>query len=488
MDNCFNVCENLNNGDNNYDVLIAQLHNEIAELCKTSTAKFLMYDGKVAELCSHIKNNFSNTLRCLFADMKHAGEIDTIISESVLNQYELLTLDVAELKQQMTGIVTPQMFGGVGDGLNDDTTAIEKAIATGKTVHFPKGVYRIVNDFVINKNDVVLIGDNAVIDLEKHNFTIGNVNEIKNISNIMIKGIKFKNGGVSITRTQNFKFVSCDFSENEYGLRGSHCYVGVIEGCEFNGCANGLIFDKDIICANYTADHNSITVNNCNFYNNVNPFIIRGGFVGAFTNNRIEGNKNGIVIEGMSDYIIRNNYFEYNKGTIITLNTYAVNSMLNNGVIIGSNRIFGDSSRTVIGLSLSGTIMGLILETNTWGGLGELINKGTSILSGCYFMRQVNNSGLLFPNLNTKYSSIDNTLVLNPISDTPSIMSGRMYLKDNHIKMQTRLGDYDVEFNAGYVPVLNYTPKVDYDGLLYLKGNSLKIVVNGVEKTVKFED
>ena len=36
--------------------------------------------------------------------------------------------------------VTPQMFGGVGDGVTDDTSAIEAAIATGKNVLFPKNI------------------------------------------------------------------------------------------------------------------------------------------------------------------------------------------------------------------------------------------------------------------------------------------------------------------------------------------------------------
>ena len=39
--------------------------------------------------------------------------------------------------------VTPQMFGAVGDGLTDDTVAIQNAIDSSYKVYFPKGVYRI---------------------------------------------------------------------------------------------------------------------------------------------------------------------------------------------------------------------------------------------------------------------------------------------------------------------------------------------------------
>ncbi|SOY65584.1 hypothetical protein CBM2586_B10179 [Cupriavidus phytorum] len=44
--------------------------------------------------------------------------------------------------------VTPQDFGAVGDGSNDDTAAIRAAIATGKSVYFPKpnSFYRITDE------------------------------------------------------------------------------------------------------------------------------------------------------------------------------------------------------------------------------------------------------------------------------------------------------------------------------------------------------
>lgn len=41
--------------------------------------------------------------------------------------------------------VTPQMFGGKGDGINDDTVAIQSAINTNKPVFLPKGTYKITN-------------------------------------------------------------------------------------------------------------------------------------------------------------------------------------------------------------------------------------------------------------------------------------------------------------------------------------------------------
>ncbi|MDK6203300.1 glycosyl hydrolase family 28-related protein [Oligella urethralis] len=39
--------------------------------------------------------------------------------------------------------VTPQEFGAIGDGVNDDTAAIQAALNTGKSVYIPEGTYNI---------------------------------------------------------------------------------------------------------------------------------------------------------------------------------------------------------------------------------------------------------------------------------------------------------------------------------------------------------
>ena len=85
MSDCINACEGLNTGDKTYDILIAELTKEIKELCKTSTAKFLLYDEKVAELCSYIKANLSNSIQCLLSDMRLSGELDKIVKQILIN-------------------------------------------------------------------------------------------------------------------------------------------------------------------------------------------------------------------------------------------------------------------------------------------------------------------------------------------------------------------------------------------------------------------
>ncbi len=52
--------------------------------------------------------------------------------------------------ENVTGVVTPQMYGAVADAYTDDSNAIQQAINSGKTVYFPPGYYLIANTIVIH--------------------------------------------------------------------------------------------------------------------------------------------------------------------------------------------------------------------------------------------------------------------------------------------------------------------------------------------------
>lgn len=56
--------------------------------------------------------------------------------------------------------VTPQMYGAVGDGVNDDTTAFQNAIDSGKRVLVPEGQYMVSAPLVISKQGTIIEGIN----------------------------------------------------------------------------------------------------------------------------------------------------------------------------------------------------------------------------------------------------------------------------------------------------------------------------------------
>ena len=78
--------------------------------------------------------------------------------------YTLTEEDKTELKAELTAHEHANVldFGAVGDGVTDDTKAVEMAIATGKSVYFPAGTYLITSTLSITPDTSTrLYGDGA---------------------------------------------------------------------------------------------------------------------------------------------------------------------------------------------------------------------------------------------------------------------------------------------------------------------------------------
>lgn len=70
------ICDEIKEGcelpssPNDIKILLKQIKKEVDRIVNETEAKLLLHDGKIAELCRYIKDNLSNTLRCMFADME----------------------------------------------------------------------------------------------------------------------------------------------------------------------------------------------------------------------------------------------------------------------------------------------------------------------------------------------------------------------------------------------------------------------------------
>ena len=89
---------NLPSHDNELEVLVRQLYKEVQELMKTTTAKLLCQDKKIAETMVYIKNNLSNALRILLNSMLESGQLEDLITGVVANTIEVLENDVEKLQ------------------------------------------------------------------------------------------------------------------------------------------------------------------------------------------------------------------------------------------------------------------------------------------------------------------------------------------------------------------------------------------------------
>lgn len=99
---------NLPSYDNEIEILIRQLKKEVNELMKTTQAKLLCQDKKIAETMVYIKNNLSNALRILLNSMLESGQLEDLITGVVSDTIEILEHDVDVLKQDMLQVKSQQ--------------------------------------------------------------------------------------------------------------------------------------------------------------------------------------------------------------------------------------------------------------------------------------------------------------------------------------------------------------------------------------------
>ena len=99
--NCCCDGVNLPSHNNEIEVLIRQLKREVKELLQSTQAKLLCQDKKIAETMVYIKNNLSNAIRDLLDSMLTSGELEEIITDTVLDNIDELESEVEHLKNSV---------------------------------------------------------------------------------------------------------------------------------------------------------------------------------------------------------------------------------------------------------------------------------------------------------------------------------------------------------------------------------------------------
>ena len=134
---------------------VADKINELVDALNTLSETDLRWkqtqEGIIRKGVIYMKDNLINTL----TDLLKLYDYDTI-KRMMMEAYG----------KDLRIFVTPQMFGAVGDGVTNDTEAIEKAIASlspGDTLYFPKGTYLMTGKAVeISTSHITFEGEGLI--------------------------------------------------------------------------------------------------------------------------------------------------------------------------------------------------------------------------------------------------------------------------------------------------------------------------------------
>lgn len=147
------------------NILLKQIKDQVDHLVKDTNAQLLMHDKKIAELYNYIKDNLSDSIKSLLETMHSSGELDEIITNTILTGYD-------EIYHKLSNVFSVKNFGAYGDGIHDDTISLQKAIdfcyKTKSDLLVPSGVYK--TDTLIVKCNMIGVGNPIILFNENNRF------------------------------------------------------------------------------------------------------------------------------------------------------------------------------------------------------------------------------------------------------------------------------------------------------------------------------
>lgn len=205
-----------------------------------------------------------------------------------LNAY--LEAHPGALDVEHRGWVTPEMFGAVGDGTTDDSTAVQAAVNSGYNVRFLRKVYRFKQ--VTISDDIIIEGVGATLKPLAYSAASNQfVNMfISTDADVTMRNLKFLGLGAALTQTTdyqsliavnggNIRLQNCEFSDistKNQAVAGTDNWtrfanvlfaVGCVDVAEITGCKFTDIGGEEILSVMPGAE--TPLVGRCTFANNV---------------------------------------------------------------------------------------------------------------------------------------------------------------------------------------------------------------------------
>lgn len=372
----------------------------------------------------------------------HPEATTTVQDGSLTKDKFTPTLKLETIKEY----VTPEMFGAVGDGTTDDSSAIQDALDSGKMVFLSDKNYK-VNSTITMPQGGVLIGSG-----EKHSFLLGAGVILSATNQCLIKGIGFQGSSGSYVIGSSYSAIGVQFKNSAVGRNAQ------IISCSFKYVKAAVAFENNTQCLDVILD--KLNINFCE--NGIN-----GGTWGLrLTNSTISGATNALLNLIKSGYISNCKMWSSKKYGIY-LNGF--NWMIDNVGIDGCQYLFylpsSSHQNYITSLNLSsGAEYALVCEGYDNYVRGEIVRFDTTgyddpdiaalcSLGGVYLKgdRPINNNinmlhifggdvlkavidtgEKLYPIYKTDYPNLPNNVIINGVeAEEKNPLTGTIYSRGN---------------------------------------------------------
>lgn len=314
---------------------LARLEKRLDDHIREGEKTAMEQNHAIAALKRMFGGEMEKTMYDYLLKMNEDGLLKDVITDTLLNAVYLL-------EQKTASIINVKEFGAVGDGLMDDTAAIQAAIdeanRRGRAVYIPAGVYKIFEP--LNLNGCTLYGEpgniyagggttikaatNDFVAIRQGSTAQGDT--MFGISDITVTGAAV---GFEIVYALNSKFERLYAVDCGTGFKiGDPAAVGCMF-CEFNNlytrnCDYGISLDSREYC-------NDNRFNNGFIDGNIRAFRanVTGGY-GAVGNvfNNVEfrsASGRGVELSSVVNTVFNSCYFECGGNAVRLINFCSVN-------------------------------------------------------------------------------------------------------------------------------------------------------------------
>lgn len=225
--------------------------------------------------------------------------------------------DVLKLRT-IKDYVTPQMFGAKGDGMTDDTEAIQRMFESSASNYYKfTGVYNTASVQIKNRNNIKIIGDGEIIGANA-------VFRFLNCNDLFISGLRGTRLSIEVSESENTQIIGNTLTGKDSGYDG----IKLLNCTNYSVCSN--------IVSGFGVD--GIKVSNAD-----DVTITTKSNDGIIANNFIYGNADGGIdlYAGGKNVIVSGNFISSNKAglTLKYTGTNAANELYAKDVLVKGNFI-----------------------------------------------------------------------------------------------------------------------------------------------------
>ena len=258
------------------------------------------------------------------------------------------------INEKAQDIVSVKDFGAKGDGTTDDTTAIQNAINSGKSIYFPDGVYGITAQLNLTVSNIQIYGNGTIKFLSSFNKTSGNLYAFYVTgNNILFEGLSFDGSAVTLATTNNafiwnqgaqVNVSKCTFTSLPYGGSNVNCAFActvdsTTPNCRaefnyFNNCPGAVFFKGNSCVAIGNVILNPHDVSIALNGSNCTKCIVIGNVINNSSLNSCAGHIG--VEESAREWVIKGNTIFGVTGYGIGANNYSSTQAVEGGIIEGN--------------------------------------------------------------------------------------------------------------------------------------------------------